>query len=120
LKLLLDEHHSPRAATRLRELGHDVVSAAAEAHLTTLSDDPLLRAATAANRALVTEDSDFLSITRWWSQTGQEHAGIVITPARRFRNRRGAYPGNLVRALDVFLTNNHDEPRNAVWWLPGA
>jgi hypothetical protein len=107
MKLLLDVHHSPRAAERLREKGHDVVAAASEAHLASLGDEDLLRFATTEGRAVVTENvKDFERGIRSWGASGEHHGGIVFTSPRRFHRGSLAYPENLVVALQRFL----DEP----------
>jgi hypothetical protein len=117
LKLLLDAHHSPSVAIRLRGLGHDASAAGNSHELSRLPDEQLLRLATAEGRALVTEDTgDLLRVARFWSQTGEDHAGIILTPPKRFRLHRRAYPENLVRALAVLLDDPPDQ-HNLIWWL---
>ena len=96
VKLLLDVHHSPRAAERLREMGHDVEAAATDPALSPLEDEELLRQASADGRAIVTENAkDFGVIVRTWTTTGEQHAGVIFTSARRFHRGSAAYPENL-------------------------
>lgn len=118
VKLLLDVHHSPRAAERLREMGHDVEAAATDPALSPLEDEELLRQASADGRAIVTENAkDFGVIVRTWTTTGEQHAGVIFTSARRFHRGSAAYPENLVAALARFLDAPPDVDKDWVHWL---
>lgn len=115
MKLLLDVHHSPAAAARLQEFGHDVIAAAKEPALANLGDDEVLRAATTLGRAIVTENArDFDRIVRQWSATGQHHAGVVFTSPRRFHRGSAAYPANLIAGLVALIQN---PPGSTVDWF---
>lgn len=119
MKLLLDVHHSPRAAQRLRADGHDVVASAGDHGLATLSDEELLRAAARAGRAVVTENArDFDRIVRNWTAAGEHHAGVVFSSPRRFHRGSGRYPADLVTALGGFLADPPVAERDRVYWLP--
>ena len=114
MKLLLDVHHSPQAARRLREEGHDALAAAEDPALAGLEDEELLRTASRAGRALVTENArDFDRIVREWSGRGEHHAGVVLTSPRRYHRGSKAYPANLVRALGRLL----DRPPSGQDWV---
>jgi hypothetical protein len=103
VKLLLDVHHSPRAAERLRPGSHDVIAAADHPELAILSHEDFLRNATADDRAVVTENAkDFDRIVRSWVATGEHHAGVIFTSPRRFHRGSIAYPENLIVALTTF------------------
>jgi hypothetical protein len=118
VKLLLDVHHSPSAASQLRSGNHDVLAAAEDPDLATLEDDELLRSATLDGRAIVTENAkDFGRIVRSWTSTGEHHAGIVFTSPRRFHRGSSAYPQNLVVALSRFLDSAPDGQSDWVHWL---
>lgn len=118
MRLLLDVHHSPRAAEQLRAADHDVVAAADDPYLAVLPDDELLRAATQANRALVTENvSDFDRIVRQWAVRGDHHAGVVFTSPRRFHRGSSGYPGDLVGALGRLLDAAPPAGPDWVHWL---
>ena len=118
MKLLLDVHHSRLAAERLRGQGHDVVAAADDVRLASLADEDLLREATAAGRALVTENAqDFDRIVRAWSAAGEHHAGVVFTSPRRYHRGSTGYPQNLVEALAALLATAPDERTDWVHWL---
>jgi Domain of unknown function (DUF5615) len=117
VRLLLDTHHSRRAAEQLRTAGHDVMAAADDAVLATLGDDELLRVAAADDRAIVTENArDFDRIARAWAAADEHHAGIVFTSPRRFHRGSGAYPADLVRPLARLLDDPPlDEPDWVLW-----
>lgn len=118
MKLLLDVHHSPQAARRLCEKGHDVVAAAEDPVLAGLDDEELLRAATHDGRAVVTENArDFDRIVREWNARDEHHDGVVFTSPRRYHRGSKAYPANLVRALSDLLLDPPLPPKDWVHWL---
>jgi hypothetical protein len=118
VRLLLDVHHSPRAAERLRERGHDVVAAATDQALASLPDEELLLHASAEGRAIVTENAkDFGVIVRTWTTTGKQHAGVIFTSPRRFHRGRSGYPENLVVALAQLLVAQPEVDKDWVHWL---
>lgn len=119
VKLLLDVHHSPPAARRLRDKGHDVVAAAENPNLAALDDEELLRASTREGRALVTENArDFDRIARAWAAVGEHHSGVVFTSPRRYHRGSKGYPANLVRALTSLLDSPPPDTLDWVHWLP--
>jgi predicted nuclease of predicted toxin-antitoxin system len=119
VRLLLDEHFSPRIAAQLRLRGHDVVAARERADLRGTSDADLFALMPAEQRAIVTEDAaDFLPLARAALVRGTEHFGVVLTSSRQFpRTIRSI--GRLVSALDAFLTARptDDALRGQTWWL---
>jgi hypothetical protein len=119
VKLLLDIHHSPAAAKRLRRKGHDVLAAADDPRLSVLADDDLLRACAVEGRTIVTENvKDFDRIIRAWSTTGEHHAGVVFTSPRRFHRGGLSYPEDLVVALGRLLAERTEEvPADWAHWL---
>jgi hypothetical protein len=118
LKLLLDTHHSRRAAERLRRAGHDVTAAADDPLLASLPDEELLRAATRQQRAIVTENAqDFDRIVRSWAADGEHHAGVVFTSPRRYHRGNQRYPENLIAGLEDLLAQPQPVPRDWVVWL---
>jgi hypothetical protein len=118
VRLLLDVHHSPKAAQQLRDDGHDVIAAADDPALAGLEDDELLRAATLDGRSVVTENArDFDRIVRDWSARGEHHHGVVFTSPRRYHRGAKAYPANLVRALAVLLDDAPESTSGWVHWL---
>jgi hypothetical protein len=118
VRLLLDVHHSPTAAQRLCEGGHDVLAAATRPALAGLDDEELLRAATHDQRSVVTENvRDFDRIVRAWSAAGEHHEGVIFTSPRRYHRGAKAYPANLVRALAALLDDPPESTRDWVHWL---
>jgi ribosomal protein L34 len=118
VKLLLDVHHSPKAARRLREQGFDVVAASEDGRATSMPDDELLRFATSAGRAVVTENvKDFDRIVRSWTASGEHHCGVVFTSPRRFHRGSVGYPENLIKALERMLVDPPNAAEDWVRWL---
>lgn len=115
---MLDTHHSRLAAERLRTHGHDVIAAADDVVLASLTDEELLRAATRDGRAVVTENAkDFDRIVRAWSLSGEHHAGVVFTSPRRYRRATKAYPANLVAGLASLLSDPSADQVDMIHWL---
>lgn len=118
MRLLLDVHHTPTAAEKLRELGHDVTAAASDPELRELDDEALLRAATNDGRAVVTEDAkDFNRIVRAWATADEHHAGVIYTSPRRFHRGSSAYPGDLIKALAALLADPPALDPDGTHWL---
>lgn len=119
MRLLLDEMWSPAIAEQLRRQGHDVVASAERPDLRGLSDDELLRAATAQRRALATRDvGDFAQLMVRWHAEDRDHWGVILVSPRRFSAFKGSV-GPLVRALEAALTAHPGEDAlvNARLWL---
>ncbi|MCY3559675.1 MAG: DUF5615 family PIN-like protein [bacterium] len=121
MRLLLDEMHAPRVAARLRERGHDAVAVKERAELTGMSDEDLLRAATADQRAVVTENvKDFAPLHQHIAAAGQNHAGLIFTHPRRFSRSAPHHVQVLADALGAFLVEHGprlEEVGAFVWWL---
>ena len=119
MKLLLDEHFSPKIASELRRRRHDVVAARAEPALHGLSDAELLAFATSERRALVTENVvDFARLHSAALIAGRRHFGLIFTSPRQFPRTTRAI-GRLVRALDALLDDRRtdDALESQTWWL---
>ena len=119
MRLLFDEHYSPRIAEQLRRRGHDVVAARERAELRRLSDEALFALMASEGRAILTEDAfDFLPIVRAATVRGTDHFGVVLTSPRQFPRTSRAI-GRLVTALDAFLVAHSaaDALRGQSWWL---
>lgn len=84
MRLLLDEHFSPRrVGSRLAAAGHDVLALAAEASLAGLTDEAVLELAAVEGRVLVTRNAkDFDRITRAWASRERGHAGVLLVWTR--------------------------------------
>jgi len=109
VKLFLDAHISgPRAATQLRERGHDVRAADEERELDGLTDEELLSIATAEERMFVTFDvKDFPVIARRWAEAGRTHAGCAIVV--------GIDHGEFGAILDTIARELAARPDEADW-----
>ena len=124
MKLLLDEMHAPSVAALLRDRGHDAVAVKERADLIGLPDDDLLRAATADQRAVVTEDvKGFAVLHQRLSAAGQRHSGLIFTHPRRFPRSAGNHASVLADSLALFLDERGpmlDEVESFVSWLERA
>ena len=119
MRLLLDEHYSPRIATELRERGHDVVSAAERDDVRGLGDRELWNVATAEGRALMTENAaDFMPFVREAAAEGARHSGVVFTSPRSSPRSLGTI-GVYVERLDSYLREHSadDALADRVHWL---
>jgi len=119
VRLLLDVHHSPLVAEELQAAGHDVLAAADDPTLVTVTDEVLLRVATHTDRAVVTDNaSDFSRIIRRWATSGEHHAGVIFHLPRRYHRGSAAYPANLIDALTSLLADPPADTTDLVHWLP--
>lgn len=72
MKLLLDEHHSPKVAAQLVKAGFDVVAASSQEHTRNITDEGLLALATADHRVIVTENiADLTPLSARWAADGR-------------------------------------------------
>ena len=119
MKLLLDEHYSPKIARRLRQRGRDVVAVGERRDLLGLADLELMRRMSAEQRAVLTSDAgDYIPLANSLVAAGHGHFGLILTSDRSLpRNRRTI--GRFVRILDELLTREDriDALRNRVVWL---
>lgn len=123
MRLLLDEHYSPRIAEHLRAQGHDVTAVVAQPAMAGLADRTLITAARRDGRALLTENvGDFVPIATELTRAGTPHAGIILANPHRFpRSRDGM--GRLIEALrDLLLAHPEDDAfaDRVVWLEPAA
>jgi hypothetical protein len=119
VRLLLDEHYSPKIAEELRERGHDVASVKERDDLRGLGDRELWSRASAEGRALLTENvADFMPLVREAAGEGEPHFGIVFTSPRSLPRAAGTI-GRYVESLDTFLRERHagDALAEQVHWL---
>lgn len=118
MRLLLDEHTSPRVAEALRAKGHDAIAVAESTLLRGLDDEGLLDEARADRRAVVTHNfADFLAISAEWASTEREHFGIVLVPTSLQRTGIRSY----VEVLETTLKSHPDDTAllgQTVWTLP--
>ena len=119
MRLLLDEHYSPKIAEQLRNRGHDVVSVKERDDLRGLGDIELWTRASAESRALVTENvADFAPLAREAAAAGDRHFGVVFTSPRSMPRTLGAI-GAYVERVDSFLRDRpaDDALADQVHWL---
>ncbi len=89
MKLLLDEMYSRRIAERLRELGHDAVSAQERDDLSSLSDRTLFEAMRVEKRTILTNNArDFMPLISEAARSGLQHHGVLFTNDRSLPRRR--------------------------------
>jgi len=118
MRLLLDEHHSPRVASELAKAGFDVVPASGDERFHGASDEELLAMAASEQRAVVTENvADFMVLAARWPAEGRVYAGIIITHPARFNRALRSYPGTLIKALKAFLQEPPPTGQSWIWWL---
>ncbi len=103
MRLLLDEHLSPRIAAQLRRTGHDVIAIAERPDLRGRSDEDAIDASAAERRAFVTFDVvDHLRIHGTAVRLRRPHPGLVLlTPSTWRTSDQGI--GDLVRAVAALL-----------------
>ena len=117
MKLLLDEHLSPRVARVLRERGHDVVAVAERPGLVGLEDHQIWSIAITEDRAVVTDDvRDYSVLARLTAAAGDAHPGLVLVASGTFPPRRDGI-GRLADALDRLATTNRAGLGGRVTWL---
>jgi Domain of unknown function (DUF5615) len=119
VRLLLDEHYSPKIARQLRTRGHDVVAVVERADLLGLSDDELFRRMAQERRAIMTNNvKDFVPLASHAAVAADDHYGLLFTSDSSMP-RRSDTIGRLVDALDGFLRRYEGEEnyRNQVQWL---
>ena len=119
MKLLLDQHYSPRIAEQLRRLGHDVTSVEEQPELRGLPDRDVWSFAISERRAVVTEDvGHFGQIVKESALAAERHFGVVFTSPRSMpRGRRTI--GVFVDRLGSFLEAHpaDDALADQVAWL---
>jgi predicted nuclease of predicted toxin-antitoxin system len=119
VRLLLDEHYSPRIAEELRNRGHDVVSLGERQDVRGLDDRELWNRASAEKRAVLTENvADFMPLVREAAAGGEPHFGVIFTSPRSLPRGAGTI-GIYVERLDRFLRDrpSDDALMDQVYWL---
>jgi hypothetical protein len=119
VRLLLDEHYSPKIAAELRKRRHDVVSATEREDLRGLADRELWNLASAERRAFITENvADFMPLVREAAAGGERHFGVVFTSPRSLPRSLGTI-GAYVKRLDGFLREHSalDALADRAHWL---
>lgn len=119
MRLLLDEHYSPKIAEQLRARGYDVFAVGETVELRQLEDEDLLLWARKDGRVVVTENvSDFMHWHRTFLVRGEAHAGILFTSPKAFPRRTGAI-GRMITALATFIDDRAgtDVLESEIAWL---
>ena len=119
MRLLLDQHYSPRIATELRNSGHDVASVEEDPHLRDRGDREVWSHAIAEQRVLLTENvRHFAPLIRESAVAGESHFGVVFTSPRSMPRRAGTF-GLYVERLDAFLREHpaDDALADQIAWL---
>ena len=101
MRLLLDEHFSPRRiGGRLTAAGHDVLAIAELPAYAGLPDEQVLELAAAEERVLVTRNAkDFDRITRRWASRERRHAGVLLVWTRE-TDELGSLVADILETLE--------------------
>jgi Domain of unknown function (DUF5615) len=107
------DHHVPVAVTDgLRQRGVDVLTTE-EDGAATWSDERILERATEMDRAVYTQDRDFLVIAHDWQNTSREFSGVIYAHQTEI---------TIGRAIDdlhlIAETCDPDDLRNRVEFIP--
>jgi hypothetical protein len=116
--LLLDEMFSGAIAEQLRAKGHDVLAVVADPALVGLPDEQILARAASTGRALVTANiKDFVPLDTHYRAASQEHAGLILVPAKTFPQDR-SYTAAITSALSALLDQPAQVQPGQVTFLP--
>jgi Domain of unknown function (DUF5615) len=120
LRLLLDDMYSPQIAQNLRDRGRDVEAVQEREELKGVDDEPLLTAATAEGRALLTNNvADFAPLTQRFATEGMRHSGVIFTndgSLPRRLNTIGLYLDEIDRVMG--RRPQDDAMADLIAWLP--
>lgn len=116
MKVLLDEQLSVVIAQELRGRGHDVEAVTERPDLLRASDERLMEIAMQEDRAVVTNNlRHFRPIAAQRLAQGKQHAGLILLPSTRTRNR--AATGALADAIEAVMRAHPDGIPDAEHWL---
>lgn len=123
MRLLLDEMYSPEIAERLRDLGHDALSAFERDDLKATPDADIFRLMQREGRVIVTNNHrDYAPLANAALQAAEAFFGIVFTSDRSIPRSKRTIP-EITRLLDDLLRRQRDEERLAggiVWLVADA
>ena len=112
LDLYMDVHVPISVTSALRRKGLNILTSQDDG-TGTLDDESLLARATELDRALFSQDQDFLHIAAEWQRTGRSFVGLL------FAAQQVVSLGRLADDLELFLTCcEPEETRNRVIYLP--
>ena len=116
MKALLDEQLSVEIAQELRRRGGDVEAVTERPDLLRASDERLMEVATQEDRAVVTNNlRHFRPIAAQRLAQGKQHAGLVLLPSNRARNR--AATGRLADAIEAVMRAHPKGIPDAEHWI---
>ena len=116
MKALLDEQLSVEIARELRRRGGDVDAVTERPELIGASDERLMEQAMQEDRAVITNNlRHFRPIAAQRLAQGQQHAGLILLPSRRARNR--AATGALADAIEAVIRAHPDGIPGTEHWI---
>lgn len=108
MRFKLDENLTPRAATFLREAGHDVMTVVDE-RLGGADDAAVFAACVAERRILITLDHDFGNVVRFPPATSPGVAVVELPP--------GKSPVAMMSALEALLAGLKKDRLDGSLWI---
>ena len=116
MKALLDEQLSVEIAQELRRRGVDVEAVTERPDLLRASDERLVDVAMQEDRAVVTNNlRHFRPIAAQRLAQGKQHAGLILLPSNRARNRNAT--GALADAIEAVMRAHPKGIRDAEHWI---
>lgn len=116
MRALLDEQLSVEIALELRRRKCDVEAVTERPELTGASDEWLMKQAMQEDRAIVTNNlRHFRPIAAQRLAQGEQHAGLILLPSSRARNR--AANGALADAIEAVMRANPEGILGAERWI---
>jgi hypothetical protein len=116
VKVLLDEQLSVEIARELRRRGHDVEAVTERPDLLRAPDERLMEVAMQEDRAVTTNNlRHFRPIAAQRLAQGKQHAGLILLPSSRARNR--AATGALADAIETVMHANPGGIAGAERWI---
>ena len=116
MRAILDEQLSPQIAVRLRKAGYEVDAVADREDLVARSDRIILEVACREGRAVVTNTiKDFRPLAAEWLAQGRVHAGLILLPSTRTRNRHAI--AAVAAAIESVLRQHPDGLSGSERWI---
>ena len=116
MRALLDEQLSAEIARELRRRGYDVDAVAERPDLVGASDEQIVELASQEARAVITNNiRHFRPIAAQRLAQRKGHAGLILLPSTRARNR--AAIGPLVSAIQAIMDTNPDGIHSGERWV---
>ena len=109
MRLLIDGMYSPEIAERLRELGHDTISAIERDDLKATPDADIFRLMQQEGRVIVTNNHrDYAPLANTALQAGEVFCGIIFTSDRSMPRSKRTIPA-ITHLLDDLLNRHRHE-----------